>query len=81
MRSHTGNFLNSNIDQNNNSNNIKLNDNKNHCHSALLQMTDHITYSSFMTLESTEIDYLRQIIYAYMMGTDPVVSIFAVFKY
>ena len=44
--------------------------------SALLKMTDNetITYSSFMTLESTEIDYLRQIIYAYMMGTDPVVS-------
>ena len=27
-----------------------------------------------MCLESTEIDYLRQIVYSYMMGTDPVVS-------
>jgi hypothetical protein len=24
-------------------------------------------------LEATEIDYLRQIVYAYMMGTDPIV--------
>ena len=28
-----------------------------------------------MCLESTEIDYLRQIVYSYMMGTDPVVSL------
>lgn len=25
-----------------------------------------------MTLEATEIDYLRRIVYSYMMGTDPV---------
>lgn len=34
--------------------------------------SDHSLNS--MCLESTEIDYLRQIVYSYMMGTDPIVS-------
>jgi hypothetical protein len=42
--------------------------------SAIFEMHDqeHLIHSNYMSLESTEIDYLRQIIYAYMMGTDPV---------
>ena len=39
----------------------------------------HHFHSSSTTLEATEVDYLRQIIYAYMMGTDPLVTT-AVFK-
>lgn len=49
----------------------------------MAEMSDHESLSSprsvnshqhhsFMTLEATEIDYLRRIVYSYMMGTDPV---------
>lgn len=38
--------------------------------SPRLNQTYH--YPVSMTLEATEIDYLRRIIYSYMMGTDPV---------
>ncbi len=47
--------------------------------SLMAELSDHETPSnkSFsnnsMCLENTEIDYLRQIVYSYMMGTDPLV--------
>lgn len=51
--------------------------------SLMAESSDHESLSNrslnnynSMCLESTEIDYLRQIVYSYMMGTDPVVSIF-----
>lgn len=43
--------------------------------SLMTELSEHESnsnHSNHMTLEATEIDYLRRIVYSYMMGTDPV---------
>jgi hypothetical protein len=41
---------------------------------SLLNNSSYHSANSTMCLEQTEIDYLKSIIYSYMMGTDPIVS-------
>ena len=47
--------------------------------SIMTELNDHETSqlnssNSSQSLEHTEVDYLKSIVYSYMMGTDPIVS-------
>lgn len=59
-------------------NNNNSNGNTSNYRSLMTEYSDQESINSSklnsMCLEATEIDYLRQIVYSYMMGVDPLVN-------